>query len=58
MLPQLPDTKCSPEFMASLMETPTLVRHAAVVGHLGHGKTLLMDVLVGQSRCGAGCGGR
>ena len=33
------------------METPTLVRHAAVVGHLGHGKTLLMDVLVGQSRC-------
>lgn len=49
--PQAPEMRCSPEFMAALMENPTLVRHVAIVGHLGHGKTLLMDVLVGQSRC-------
>ncbi|CAN0025728.1 unnamed protein product, partial [Choristocarpus tenellus] len=47
---EVPETKCSPSFMTSLMETPTLVRHVALVGQLGHGKTLLMDVLVGQTR--------
>ena len=34
------------EFMAVLMSNPELVRNVAVVGHLHHGKTTLMDMLV------------
>lgn len=34
------------EFMASLMGTPELTRNVAVVGHLHHGKTALVDTLI------------
>lgn len=37
------------EFMAGLMQNPDLVRNVAVIGHLHHGKTLLMDMLVEQT---------
>ncbi|CAM9466000.1 unnamed protein product [Chrysoparadoxa australica] len=46
----LPDSKCSPEFIATLMETPGLIRNVAVVGALHHGKTALVDMLVSQTR--------
>jgi hypothetical protein len=32
--------------MTGLMDHPTFVRNLALVGHLHHGKTLLMDLLV------------
>eukprot|EP00887_Chlorella_sp_A99_P003293 scaffold9.g3293.t1 len=41
-----PKTLYTPEFLASLFSTPELVRNVAVVGHLHHGKTLLMDMLM------------
>jgi U5 small nuclear ribonucleoprotein component len=39
----------SPEFLSGLLGTPGLVRNVAVVGHLHHGKTALMDMLVEQT---------
>jgi 116 kDa U5 small nuclear ribonucleoprotein component len=36
----------SSEFIASLMNTPTLIRNVAIVGQLHHGKTLFVDSLV------------
>ena len=39
----------SPEFLTGLLLTPALVRNVAVVGHLHHGKTCLMDMLVEQT---------
>lgn len=41
--------KASPEFLATLVSTPELIRNVAVVGHLHHGKTVLMDMLVEQT---------
>lgn len=35
--------------MADLLGFPDLVRNVALVGHLHHGKTALMDVLVNQT---------
>lgn len=50
MLEQQPlKTNYSNEFLAGLMDNPELVRNVAVVGHLHHGKTLLMDMLVEQT---------
>lgn len=37
------------EFMAGLMQNPDLVRNVAVIGHLHHGKTLMMDMFVEQT---------
>eukprot|EP00854_Cymbomonas_tetramitiformis_P019339 gene19339-23125_t len=37
------------EFMAGLQQNPDLVRNVALVGHLHHGKTLTMDMLVEQT---------
>lgn len=36
-------------FMADLMDTPTLIRNVALVGHLHHGKTTFVDCLVRQT---------
>ncbi|KAI8924407.1 P-loop containing nucleoside triphosphate hydrolase protein [Entophlyctis helioformis] len=45
----LPTTSYSKEFLTDLMAYPELIRNIAVVGHLHHGKTSLMDVLVSQT---------
>ncbi|KAF9614532.1 hypothetical protein IFM89_019195 [Coptis chinensis] len=42
-------TYVSTQFLFGLMENPTLVRNVALVGHLQHGKTLFMDMLVEQT---------
>ena len=38
-----------PDFLSLLLSTPELVRNVAVAGHLHHGKTVLMDMLVEQT---------
>ncbi|KND01710.1 small GTP-binding protein domain [Spizellomyces punctatus DAOM BR117] len=45
----LPVTRYSKEFMADLMGFPDLIRNIAIVGHLHHGKTSFVDVLVAQT---------
>jgi len=42
----IPETSFSMKFMTGLMDHPQFIRHVAVVGHLHHGKTSLLDVLV------------
>lgn len=42
-------THYSNEFLATLMANPELVRNVALVGHLHHGKTTLMDMFVEQT---------
>lgn len=39
----------STAFLSGLLSTPDLVRNVALVGHLHHGKTVLMDMLVQQT---------
>ena len=39
----------STEFLSGLLSNPELVRNVALVGHLHHGKTVLMDMLVEQT---------
>lgn len=36
-------------YMRALMANPALVRNVCVAGHLSHGKTLLMDMLIQQT---------
>ena len=45
----LPCKTASPEFLGTLLATPGLVRSLAVVGHLHHGKTSLVDTLLAAS---------
>ncbi|KAL9228778.1 hypothetical protein vseg_004322 [Gypsophila vaccaria] len=42
-------TYVSTQFLIGLMSNPNLVRNVALVGHLHHGKTLFMDMLVEQT---------
>ncbi|KAL6759260.1 elongation factor EF-Tu-like protein [Haematococcus lacustris] len=42
-------TRFTNEFLATLMANPELVRNVALVGHLHHGKTTVMDMLVEQT---------
>ncbi|KAL0460173.1 UNVERIFIED_CONTAM: U5 small nuclear ribonucleoprotein component CLO [Sesamum latifolium] len=42
-------TYVSTQFLLGLMSNPTLVRNVALVGHLHHGKTTFMDMLVEQT---------
>lgn len=41
--------KYSMNFMATLMNTPALIRNIAIIGHLHHGKTLFVDTLVNST---------
>ncbi|KAJ2145901.1 hypothetical protein IW142_002374 [Coemansia sp. RSA 564] len=43
---QLPDTMYTKEFLVDLLGHPNMVRNIALGGHLHHGKTALLDVLV------------
>lgn len=45
----LPQTTYNMEFLADLMDTPTLIRNVALIGHLHHGKTTFVDCLVRQT---------
>ncbi|EPS62854.1 hypothetical protein M569_11934 [Genlisea aurea] len=42
-------TYVSTQFLLGLMSNPTLVRNVALVGHLHHGKTTFLDMLVEQT---------
>ncbi|KAJ6296232.1 hypothetical protein OIU76_027007 [Salix suchowensis] len=42
-------TYVSSQFLVGLMSNPSLVRNVALVGHLQHGKTVFMDMLVEQT---------
>lgn len=43
---ELPQTVFNPEFQAGLMDHAHLVRNIAFVGHLHHGKTSFMGILL------------
>ena len=45
----LPETCYSKEYLMDLMAFPSLVRNIALVGHLHHGKTGFIDMLVSQT---------
>ncbi|OQD78517.1 hypothetical protein PENDEC_c001G03170 [Penicillium decumbens] len=46
---ELPSVYFSREFMTDLLNYPEQIRNVAVVGHLHHGKTAFMDMLVRQT---------
>ena len=46
---KMPTHVYSQEFLVSMMRHPNLVRNVAVIGHLHHGKTTLVDMLVEQT---------
>jgi len=46
---EIPETTFSFHYLTGLMDHPRLVRNVALAGHLHHGKTTLMDMLVQQT---------
>ncbi|KAL5365760.1 P-loop containing nucleoside triphosphate hydrolase protein [Aspergillus floccosus] len=46
---ELPPVYFSREFMTDLLNFPEQIRNIAIVGHLHHGKTAFMDMLVNQT---------
>uniref|UniRef100_M4B206 Tr-type G domain-containing protein n=1 Tax=Hyaloperonospora arabidopsidis (strain Emoy2) TaxID=559515 RepID=M4B206_HYAAE len=46
---KIPRTTYSTAFLTSLMDSPPLLRHVAIIGNLHHGKTLFVDLLVQQT---------
>lgn len=49
---QLPETVYNMEFLADLMDTSSLIRNVALIGHLHHGKTTFVDCLIQQTHPG------
>lgn len=49
---ELPEVRYDRSFMLHTMANPEFVRNIAVVGHLHHGKTAILDMLVKQSHIG------
>ncbi|KAJ2685567.1 hypothetical protein IWW39_004193 [Coemansia spiralis] len=45
----LPETTYTKEFLVDLLTYPSMVRNLAVAGHLHHGKTALVDLLVAST---------
>ncbi|CAG8696176.1 16619_t:CDS:2, partial [Acaulospora morrowiae] len=45
----LPETRFKKEFMVDMMNFPELVRNIAIIGHLHHGKTSFVDMLVNET---------
>ncbi|CAG8516877.1 5124_t:CDS:10 [Paraglomus occultum] len=45
----LPETRYKKEFLVDMMNLPELVRNIAIVGHLHHGKTSFVDMLVNET---------
>ena len=45
----LPNLTFSPDFLVSLTKYPTLTRNIGFCGHLHHGKTSLVDILIEQT---------
>lgn len=45
----LPETVYSKEYLTDLMDVPELIRNVTICGHLHHGKTTFMDMLVEQT---------
>jgi len=45
----LPTTSYNMEFLADLMDTPSLIRNVTLCGHLHHGKTSFVDCLMEQT---------
>lgn len=43
---ETPSLTYKTEFLVTLMNTPSLIRNVAIIGHLHHGKTLFLDTLV------------
>lgn len=43
---EIPKTSFNFEFLGNLSNKPDRIRNLAICGHLHHGKTLLMDILV------------
>lgn len=49
---ELPETVYNMEFLADLMDTSSLIRNVALIGHLHHGKTTFVDCLIQQTHPG------
>lgn len=49
---ELPETTYKLEFLTDLMDTPSLIRNIAIIGHLHHGKTWFVDCLIEQTHPG------
>ncbi|CAG8749869.1 11055_t:CDS:2, partial [Racocetra persica] len=45
----LPETRFKKEFLVDMMNFPELIRNVAIVGHLHHGKTSFVDMLVNET---------
>jgi 116 kDa U5 small nuclear ribonucleoprotein component len=44
-----PQLNYSSQFLADMMKNPHTIRNVALVGHLHHGKTMMMDTLISQT---------